>query len=93
MDEYFRSKITGKILKYPYMLDYIYGEGTVMKEINRGLLEKIDPPSIEEALKDGTKIIAVMRYRDIHKCTLKEAKEAVEKIIEEKGVESNETYC
>lgn len=40
-----------------------------------------DPKLIEELLKSRQKIMAMKVYKDIHDCTLKEAREAIERMI------------
>lgn len=80
---FYKSKITGAIIKYPYDIDYVYGQGCVGTLIDLGLLEELPEPSVEDCIKYGSKIVAVMRYREIHGCKLSEAKEAVEKLMEE----------
>lgn len=80
---FYRSKITGAIMRYPYDIDYVYGQGFVTTLIDMGLLEDLPEPSVEDCIKYGSKVVAVIRYREIHRCKLAEAKEAVEKLMEE----------
>lgn len=47
-----------------------------------GIIRSIpkDEISVEQLLKGNCKVEAIKTYRDMHKCTLREAKEAVDKI-------------
>ena len=86
-DVYFKSTITGKIITYPYDLDTIYGDGAVERAIHGKILEKLDPtPTVIDCLKYGSKLIAIKRYREIHGTTLKEARDMVEKIMDDIGM-------
>lgn len=79
---YYRSTITGHIFDDSDLsvINLIYGTGASDKVVSDGTLEKIDPPSVIEFLKDGFPARAYKRYREIHGCTLKEAIDAVKKI-------------
>jgi len=87
---YYRSKITNAIMNHPYQLDYIYGRGIIDVLIDTGLLEEVPEPTVEECIRNGGKLIGVIRYREIHGCKLAEAKEAVEAIIQSGIVPENE---
>ena len=41
-----------------------------------------DPKLFAELLKSGQKVMAMKVYKDIHNCTLKEARDTIERMIE-----------
>ena len=40
-----------------------------------------DPKFVAELLKSGQKVMAMKVYKDIHNCTLKEARDTIERMI------------
>lgn len=40
-----------------------------------------DPKLVAELLKSGQKVMAMKVYKDIHNCTLKEARDTIERMI------------
>jgi hypothetical protein len=47
-----------------------------------GLKGELDNPSVEYLVKHGHVVSAVRLYRELHDCTLREAHDAVQKIVE-----------
>jgi hypothetical protein len=47
-----------------------------------GILYELDRPSVERLVKHRHVVSAVRLYRELHDCTLKEAHDAVQKIVE-----------
>ena len=80
MDQYFRSSLTGKLMRYPHDIETIFGEGSVQKLLDEGVIVEVLSPSIEDCLKNGSLFIAVVRYHEIHKCSLREAREAIDQL-------------
>lgn len=85
-DAYYKSNITGNIITFPFVIDQIYGKGAVEKLIDTRVIARVDSPTVIDILKSGLKVTAVKRYREIHGCTLSEAKDMVEKIMDDIGM-------
>ena len=70
-----------EIKKYPN-LKILYS-GNSVNEIQNKYLTSVDIPfvSIEYPLRTKDKLQAIKNYREQHKCSLFEAKEAVEKML------------
>ena len=77
--QYYRSSATGKILgeKSLNILNDVFGDETVSKMVSDGLLVSVGEPSVVECIRSGNLISAFARYREIHNCTMDEAKRAV----------------
>ena len=81
--QYYKSTITGKILTQHDLdiFDDIYGENSAWNAIGTGSIEKIDPPSVIDCIKNSSsEVVAVRRYREINNCKLADAVEAVREI-------------
>lgn len=81
--QYYKSTITGKILTQHDLdiLDDIYGENTAWNAIGTGPIEKIDPPSVIDCIKNAySEVVAIHRYREINNCKLADATKAVREI-------------
>ena len=88
MNKYYRSKITGKIIPSIYVLDCIYGNNAIEKMIEEGIIEEIEPPTMEELIKNDIKTMVVKRYRELHPdSSFKESIAAVDKLYEVYGKE------
>lgn len=78
---WFRSVRTGHIVcEYARQnIDAIFGDGTFQKLIDDLTLEEIESPNVIQILR-GTHsdTLAMLRYREIHGCTMNEAKEGVD---------------
>lgn len=80
MASWYRSIITDKLISSAYFktIELIYGEGTVENLIRSSFLLPVKDPSVIDILRDnGSEVAAAIRYREIHGCTLKEAREGV----------------
>ena len=53
-------------------------------ELCKGIVKEIDKPDILSLIKKGRKVTAIRYYRILNNCTLVEAKNAVELILEGK---------
>ena len=76
---YYKSNITGKILtegQIQYHCD-VYGDDTIAKDINIGILTKVESPSVIDFIKCGNMAGATLRYRELHNCKTKDAYDAV----------------
>lgn len=80
---WYRSEHTGKLISSNYFrtLDLMYGEGFVKELIVRGELIAVENPSVIDILKDnGSRVQAIIRYREIHGCDASEARKMVKTI-------------
>lgn len=77
--EYYRSTATGKILADASLriINDVFGDETVSNMISDGLLVLVENPSVIECVRSGNISSAFTRYREIHNCTMEEAKKAV----------------
>ena len=76
---YYKSNITGKILtegQIQYHCD-VYGDDTIAKDINIGILTKVESPSVIDFIKCGNMAGATLRYKELHNCKTKDAYDAV----------------
>ena len=76
---YYKSNITGKILtegQIQYHCD-VYGDDTIAKDINIGILTKVESPSVIDFIKCGNMAGATLRYKELHNCKTKAAYDAV----------------
>lgn len=80
---YFRSRITGKIIteKNLRSLYDIYGKGegnVVDSYIMKEIVEPIDPPCFEDCLHSGNDGVAIVRFRELNpESSFEEAKKAI----------------
>ena len=77
---YYRSNETGRIISDVSIrvLEDIYGDGAVETAIKLGTIAPIENPSVIDCIRDSTRVTAIYRYREIHKCGLLEARTGVE---------------
>ena len=77
--QYYRSNATEKILSENSLkvLNDIFGNDTVTSMESDGLLVKIDEPSVVECIRSGSLGSAFIRYRELHDCSMEDAKKAV----------------
>ena len=80
--QYYRSTATGKILGENSLkiLDDVFGNETVANMIADNLLVSIETPSVIDCIRSGNMVSAFTRYREIHECSMDEAKKAVHTI-------------
>lgn len=66
--KYYKSIHTGKIVTYKFVkgIDYVSGKGTIDQMIENGALIEVKNPTIEECIKNGAGMVAVVRYRELH---------------------------
>lgn len=80
---YYRSKITGKIITEKALRNLydIYGkaEGNVVDHhILKEIIEKIEPPTLEDCIRHGNDGVAIFRFRELNEdTTFDEAKQAI----------------
>ena len=76
---YYKSNITGKILTEGQIQHHcdVYGDDTIAKDINIGILTKVESPSVIDFIKCGNMAGATLRYRELHNCKTKAAYDAV----------------
>lgn len=80
---YYRSSVTGRIITDTSLkvIEDIYGKNGLNNAIKYDVVCKIDPdPSVIDCIEYGTTVAAIMRYREIHKCSRKEARKGVARI-------------
>jgi hypothetical protein len=77
--QYYRSNKTGKIMSEGSLkvLNDIFGNNTIVSMVEDGLLVSIDPPAVIDCIRSGNLGSAFTRYRELHNCSLEEAKKAV----------------
>lgn len=82
--EYYRSTRTGRIISESriLVLNDIYGYDKLDSLIRARLLKPFKPTVID-LLKQDQKIEAVRLYKDIHNCTVREALDMVNLIIDD----------
>ena len=83
---WYRSSFTKKIVSSTYFrtLNLVYGDGTTDRLISAGVLIPVKNPSVIDILRDnGSQVGAIMRYREIHECTLSEARDGVNMLKED----------
>lgn len=76
---YYRSTATSKILSEGSVriLNDVFGADTVASMVTDGLLVGIENPSVIDCICSGNMASAITRYREIHECSLADAKKAV----------------
>lgn len=82
---WYRSTISNKIVNSSsaFAIESIYGKGAFDKLISMDILKPIQNPSVIDVLRDtGSTNLAVLRYKEIHKCSHKEATTGVSLIRE-----------
>lgn len=79
---YYISNVTGNIISDGMIrvLDYVYGENGVSDAVKFGTIRAIDDPSVIDCIRHGTGTTALIRYRELHQCTLREARNGVDQI-------------
>ena len=80
---YYESTLTGKIITENdlHVLYDIYGDNVIKDPLCHGILVRVDEPTVIACSKYGrSTVMAVIRSREIHDCTLKEAYDIVKKI-------------
>ena len=77
--QYYRSNPTGKILSEGSLkvLTDVFGDGVIPNMVSDGLLVNIETPSVVECIRSGNLSSAFARYRELHDCSMDEAKKAV----------------
>lgn len=61
--------------KYVHFLDGLFKNGNIVW---------YGTPTLDELISSGSKVCATMKYREEHGCGLREAKDAVDKLIAER---------
>ena len=77
---WYRSTKTNKIIYSSAfrIVDNVFGEGTFFDLIQNGTLTPISNPTVIDVLRDGgSTVLATIRYRQIHGCDIREAREGV----------------
>lgn len=80
---YYRSKVTGKIITEKALRNLydIYGqaEGNVVDHyILKEVIEKIDPPTLEDCIRHGNDGVAIIRFREMNEdASFEEARKAI----------------
>lgn len=77
--QYYRSTATEKILSENSLkvLNDVFGGDTIISMVADGLLVSIENPSVVDCIRSGNLISAFTRYREIHDCSMEDAKKAV----------------
>lgn len=79
---YYKAVLSGRIFPEHKLriLDDIFGEGSLKSWIGLGSLVPVKSVSVIDFLKYGDRVDATRFYKDIHKCTIKEAYDQVKRI-------------
>lgn len=80
---WYRSRYTGKVIhsSAAHLIDNIYGEGAFDQLVDLGDLREAENPSVIDVLRDTHSLnLAASRYREIHHCSVKEAKFQAKKL-------------
>lgn len=89
---WYRSTKTNKIIysSASRIVDNVLGEGTFFDLIQDGTLIPISNPSVIDVLRDGgSTVLAAIRYRQIHGCDIREAREGVKILKRDMAKNSN----
>lgn len=92
---YYRSKITGKIITEKALRNLydIYGraEGNVVDHyILKEIIEKIEPPTLEDCLRHGNDGVAIFRFRELNEnVSFDDARKAVHDLRHELRIPYN----
>lgn len=85
---WYRSKATNKVIhsSAARLYDNICGNGMFEGCVKSGYLIPIENPSVIDILRDTRSVhLAAVRYREIHHCSVKEAKIEVKKLKADMG--------
>lgn len=76
---YYRSKNTGKIVT-DYAIRAVRDIYGIDREnlLRSKTIEPVENPSVIDCLRDGNRVVAIKRYRELHECDLKEARAGVD---------------
>lgn len=80
---WYRSEETGKVIhsSAAHLIDNMYGEGAFENDIQASLLIPIENPNVIDVLRDTRSLnLAALRYRELHHCSVKEAKFQIKKL-------------
>lgn len=89
---WYRSTKTNKIIysSASGIVDNVFGEGTFFDLIQNGTLTPISNPSVIDVLRDGdSTVLAIIRYRQIHGCDIREAREGVKMLKRDMAIAKN----
>ena len=77
--QYYRSNATGKILSESSLkvLKDVFGGDPIPSMVSDGLLVNVENPSVVECIRSGNLVVAFTRYRELHDCSMEDAKKAV----------------
>lgn len=83
---WYRSFHTGKIIhrSAAHLINNLYGEDAFDALVETGILSEVENPSVIDVLLDTHSLnLAALRYRELNKCTVKEAKFKVKQLKRE----------
>ena len=89
---WYRSTKTNKIIYSSAfrIVDNVLGEGTFFDLIQNGTLTPISNPSVIDVLRDGgSTVLAAIRYRQIHGCDIRQAREGVKMLKRDMAKNTN----
>lgn len=82
---FYRSILTGRIVAESSLniIEAVYGHDELEHLINTdNVLTEIEPTVID-CIRDGSKTTAMLRYREIHNCGVRDAKNGVETLMKD----------
>lgn len=83
---WYRSIKTGKMIhdSSARVVNHIFGNETFEKLVAAGNLQAIDPPTVEDILKETNSIsLAIVRYHEQNSCSYKTARKEVNQLARE----------
>lgn len=86
---WYRSTITKKTVNSTsaFAINNIYGEGAFDKLVKDAVLEPLENPSVIDVLRETRSTnLAILRYKEIHKCTTREAVAGVTLLKKDMGI-------
>ena len=83
---WYRSVTTGKMIhdSSSRVVNHIFGNETFEKLVAAGNLQAIEPPTVEDILKETNSVsLGIVRYHEMHGCSYKTARKEVNRMARE----------
>lgn len=80
---WYKSTVTEKVVhsSAAKLIDNVYGKEAFRNDVDSGIIIPIEAPSVVDVLRDtGSVHLAAVRYREIHHCSVREAKAEVKRL-------------
>lgn len=89
---WYRSVTTGKMIhdSSSRVVNHIFGNETFEKLVAAGNLQAIEPPTVEDILKETNSVsLAIVRYHEQNNCSFKTARKEVNRMSRELAGKKN----